>query len=221
MKAFQWQLFLFFLGALLPKIGWSEVKISGRHVYIVYPGVDSVWGSYLFLVSNSGTTPSRFTFPVLLPKETLDFQGQENLSPEELKLGPEGGLIVDKEFPPGDMLLNIGFQLPADKSRGVLSLRSDQTVETMSLFVWQDSMKVEGQNLEIKNGVPFSGRFYDTYTVRDVPAGQVQEFTFVGVPEGRGRLWIIGWLTLAILSVIGLTLAYLSRPKHIETEAVV
>ncbi len=199
----------------------AEVAVSGRHVYILYPGVDAVWGSYLFLVSNTGTEPQHFNFPVLLPKETVDFQGTENLSQDELKLGPNGGLLIDKVFPPGDTLLNIGFQLPADKGSSPFTVSGNEAIDTLSLFVWQNSMQVEGKQLEIKKGVPFSGRFYDTYTVRNASAGETEVFTLTGVPEGRGRLWKIGWAAFALLCLVGITSAYLTRPKNLKAEEAV
>ncbi|MCX6128701.1 MAG: hypothetical protein NTX25_06505, partial [Proteobacteria bacterium] len=68
---------------LIAPLTHASVQMSGRHIFILYPGVDSVWGSYLFMVNNNGTQPERFSFPVMLPVETIDFQGQDSLGPND------------------------------------------------------------------------------------------------------------------------------------------
>lgn len=204
---------------LLAPLAQAEVSVSGRHIYVMFPGVDALWGSYLFVVTNSGTQPERLAFPVMLPSETIDFQGQENVRPEDLKLGEGGKLILDKEFPPGDSMVNIGFKIPAGQGKAAFTVTPQFTLDALSLFVWENTLKVTGDNLLERKGVPFSGRNYDTYTVSEAAIGKPLTVTIGGVPEGRGRLWIVGGILGAVL-LVGLGFAYLSRPHHAELEDV-
>ena len=201
----------------------AEVKISDKHIYVMFPGVDAVWGEYLFLVSNSGTEAERLVFPVLLPKETIDFQGHESLAPDELKLGAGGGLTIDKVFPPGDQMISIGFKLPASQGIAPLTLTPNQDFASLGLFVWQEAMEVksEGTPLEIRKNVSFSGRTYDTYTIMKGLKGQTYEATLTGIPEGRGRLWIVGAVLGAVLLLAGLGFAFSSRSRLPQGEEVI
>lgn len=198
---------------LIAPLTHASVQMSGRHIFILYPGVDSVWGSYLFMVNNNGTQPERFSFPVMLPVETIDFQGQDSLGPNDLKLGSDGGLTIDKVFDPGDNLLNIGFKLPAKIGEGAFTVKSNSGFESLGIFVFEGKFLVNGPQLEVRKGVDFSGRNYDTYTATNGEAGKTYNFVFEGIPEGRGRLWIIGWIMAGFLLIIGFTLAAVTRPQ--------
>jgi hypothetical protein len=49
---------------------------------ILNTGVDAIWGNYLFLISNPGTTEAApFAMDLLLPAETSDWQALDNLDP--------------------------------------------------------------------------------------------------------------------------------------------
>lgn len=191
----------------------AAVQISSKHIMVLYPGVDSAFGSYIFMVQNQGTAPERFSFPVMLPAEMIDFQAQEGLAPNELTLGTDGGLTIDKTFPPGDTLITIGFKTPAEVGEGKLTLKPTFPFESIGLFVFEGKFKITGPALEIKNGVEFSGRTYDTYTLANGEAGKTYQMIMQGVPEGRGRLWIIGWIAGGALLLIASALAFISRPQ--------
>lgn len=209
-----WAASAILLGAwLLPSSLSASVQISGRHVYILYPGLDSVWGSYLFMVNNNGSQAERFNFKVMLPAEVIDFQGQDSLGPEDLKLGPDGGLTIDKLFDPGDSLLNIGFKLPGKVGEAPISILATSQFATLGIFVFEGKFTISGPQLEIRKNVDFSGRNYDTYTTLNGELGKTYRFTIEGIPEGRGRLWLIGWIFAAILAGMALTFAWLSRPQ--------
>jgi hypothetical protein len=204
---------LFLAAVLMGQTASSAVQVTGRQIYILYPGLDSIWGSYLFMVQNTGSQPERFSFPVMLPAETIDFQGQDILGPGELKLGADGGLTIDKVFEPGDNLLNIGFKLPASMGDGPITLKATTAFDSIGLFVFEGLFTVSGDNLEIKKDVDFSGRRYDTYSVTNGELGKTYKFEVQGIPEGRGRLWIIGWIFGGALLLISFALAWFSRPQ--------
>lgn len=192
----------------------ATVQISNKHIYVLYAGVDSVFGSYIFLVQNPGTAPERLSFPVMLPTETIDFQAQEGLAPNELTLGSNGsGLTIDKEFAPGDTLITIGFKVPADVGHAPMTIKATQPFESLSFFVFEGKFQVEGPNLVAKPNVGFSGRVYDTYTLSQGEAGKTYRVDLKGIPEGRDRLRTVGWIFAGSLALIALALAWFSRPK--------
>ncbi|HYX37944.1 MAG TPA: hypothetical protein VE954_33000 [Oligoflexus sp.] len=206
----------FVLAALLLALtshAMAAVQVSNKHIFVLYPGVDSVFGSYIFMVQNPGAQPERLSFPVMLPTETIDFQAQEGLAPNELNLGADGGLTIDKNFPPGDTLITIGFKVPADVNNGRMTLKAAQPFESVGMFVFEGKFQINGPALDIKRNVDFSGRTYDTYTVNKGEAGKTYQMELQGIPEGRGRLWIIGWVLAGTLLAIALALAWFSRPQ--------
>lgn len=216
MKGYRY-LLLFFLG-LVPSFAHAAVSLGARHVYILYPGVDAVWGSYVFTVNNSGDAPERFTFPVLLPKETIDFQGQDSLDSSEIKLGSDGGVTIDKEFRPGENMMQVGFKLPASQGTALASMKLPYDIGSLGFFVWQNGITVHGEHMEIQRGLQLSDRVYDAYSFLNGKAGDSMSATLQNVPEGRGRLWIIGWIFCGLIVLLAFGLAYASRPKTQQIE---
>ncbi|MBC7661038.1 MAG: hypothetical protein H7249_15175 [Chitinophagaceae bacterium] len=200
----------------------AATMVGPKHVYIMYPGLDALWGSYIFVVNNDGTAPEQYSFPVMLPKETLDFQAQDTLSPQELKLGPDGGITVDKSFSPGETLIQISFKLPASQGSSIATFKAPYPFESLGIFVWQDSFSVNAPTgVQIQKGVNLSGRTFDTYSVGAGTAGQTVVYTFDGIAEGRGRLWWVGGVVAAVLILTGLGIAFFTRPKLSLNEEVV
>jgi hypothetical protein len=191
----------------------AAVQVTNKHIFVLYPGVDSVFGSYIFMATNDGTQPERLSFPVMLPTETIDFQAQEGLAPNELNLGQDGGLTIDKAFPPGDTLITIGFKVPADVGSGRMTLKAAEAFESIGMFVFEGKFQISGPDLEIRRNVDFSGRTYDTYTLNKGEGGKTYTMELQNIPEGRGRLWTIGWVSAVALILIAMSLAWFSRPK--------
>ncbi len=212
MKKFFWPL-------LIATIGFATqlqaaVAVGPKHLYILYPSQDKLIGSYLFVVNNEGTEPESYTFPVMLPKEITDFQAQDTLNPNELKLGTDGGLQIEKVFQPGETMIQVSFILPAADGEAIAKFTAPFNYESFSVFVWQDALDVKGPSaMDIQRGVNLSGRMFDTYSVGAGEAGKTVEFTFERVPEGRKRLWIIGGIFGTILLLAGLSIAFYTRPK--------
>ena len=50
------------------------VSLSGHHVFMLYPALDNVQGSYLFMVSNDSSEPQKGSIGIDLPKEAIDFK---------------------------------------------------------------------------------------------------------------------------------------------------
>lgn len=214
--------FVFASFLALSPVANAATGVGPKHVYILYPGVDAIWGSYIFVVTNDGPSPEQVIFPVMLPKETIDFQAQDTLSPQELKLGKDGGITIDKSFPPGETLLQVSFKLPASQGTSSATITAPYPYQSLGIFVWQDAFNVSGPpGLEIQKGVNLSGKVFDTYSMGAGEVGKTLAYSFDNVPEGRGRLWMVGGIFGGILLITGLTVAFYTRPKLLQSEEVV
>ncbi len=205
---------LFFALSVFASNLQAAVSVGPKHLYIFYPSQDKLVGSYLFVVNNDGNQPENYTFPVMIPKEITDFQAQDALSPNELKLGPDGGLQIEKLFQPGETMLQITFVLPASEGVALAKFTPPFSYESFSVFVWQDALDVRGPaGMDIQKGVNLSGRMFDTYSIGAGEVGKPVEITFERVPEGRKRLWVIGGIFGTILLLAGFSIAFYTRPK--------
>jgi hypothetical protein len=81
------------------------------------------------------------------------------------------------------------------------------------MFVFEGKFQISGPGLDIRRNVDFSGRTYDTYTLNKGEGGKTYEVELQEIPEGRGRLWTIGWVVAAALLLVSLSLAWFSRPQ--------
>ena len=62
--------------------------------------------------------------------------------PKDIKLGEDGGLYVDKTFPPGDTLITVGFKVPSISGVADISVKPVFAIPAFSYFVAKDSLKV-------------------------------------------------------------------------------
>lgn len=207
---------------LISSIAQAEVVVRERHIMIFYPGVDAVWGNYLFMIENSGTESIHYEMDIMLPKETVDWQGQDNLSANDIRLADDGGLRLSKEIPPPGLMLSIGFKIPASGGTAKMTIEAPFDIGQLGLFFGDQTLELEGQGFEVQRGVPFGGRSYDTYMVDNVESGAVFQTVVRGVPEGRSRYWIIGGVVSFGILVLGGFAAIRTMPKNesVETEVV-
>ena len=197
---------------LLSSSAFSEVNVAGRQVYILYPGIESIWGSYLFMVNNSGTKVDNGQFKIMLPIETEDFEPQQGINPKDIQLGEDGGVFVNKDFPPGDTLVTVGFKIPSSGGVAKITINPTINIPAFSYFVSKGSLKVEGMNLDFQTDQFFSGKNYDTYTVESLRANAPYSVNVLGSPEGRNNYWLLG-AVVGIVLLLLLVYAYFVRPN--------
>ena len=205
---------LFILAFLWTQNAIGGVSVAGRHVVVLYKSIDSVMGTYLFLVNNDAEKPLKAKLPIMLPKETLDFEALNGVGRDELKLGKEGGLILEKEFRQGDSLMSIGFRVPASIGEGELTFEAVADVEVFSVFVRPDTIEVsfEQEGYEKKENVPFGANTFTTFTKKSLPKGESTKVFVSNIPKGRGQYWLLGFIAGGLMFVIGGYLAYRTRP---------
>lgn len=202
--------------SLLSSAARGEVFVSGKQLYMVYETVDGLMGTYVFLVTNDGSEPVRATLPVMLPQETVDFRALNGIGADELKLGKNGGLTLDKSYKVGDSFVSVGFRVPASGGRAEMTFKPERDVQSMSIFLSAGSqLEVSDKKglMDRKTGVNFGNGSYDTYTKTDVKKGEPQVFWIDGVPRGRGPFYLMGWITGFLMLILTTLIAYKTRPR--------
>lgn len=201
--------------AVAPGRAAAEVRVSPKHLVILRPGLDSVWGSYVFAVENDGQELATFKGKVMLPKETIDFAPQEGVNADQLTLAPGGGVSVDAQFPNGVHIVSVGFKV--DGSFGKSNLTFEPATEVASLAVLTPRggmLKVQAPGLAPIGKEDDPDPQYESFSVdHALPPGQSYVMQVEGLPEGRTRLWIVGGSVAGFLVVLTGMMAVRTRPK--------
>lgn len=192
----------------------AVTAVNSRHLIVLREGVDVVWGSYVFAVTNDEDGPRAVGIKIGLPKETADFVPQEGLEPADLK-PIEGGFEVNKEFPPGTHVITVGFKIPASFGRANLTLKSLAPVEALTLLSPKKSpMVLSGSWFKPADGGTSPDPEYSAFTAIG-PLDPMHNYVLEiqGLPEGRSREWILGGAVGAVLLLTAIGLALKTRPK--------
>ncbi len=204
--------------ALVAGSAQADVSVTPRHLMILRPGLDAVYGSYVFAVENTASTPATLRTAVMLPKETVDFVPQEGVSPDEISLAPDGGMVVDKAFNEGVNIVSIGFKTDASYGKAGLTLTPRIDVESFTLLIPKGSgMLVSGDNFSAGGAGTVPDPQYESYVSRGpLKAGTTTTVTINGLPEGRRRVWILAGGVTGVLLLVAGFLAWRTRPKLSE-----
>lgn len=193
----------------------AQVKVSDRHMVILNTGVDAIWGNYLFMISNAGTTEALFSMDLLLPAETADWQALDNLEPDDIKLGKDGGVRLEKMVPPGDLLVSVGFKVQGSGGDATMRFQPRAMDGSLTFLVNDKDLRINGSQLAFRANQPFqNGRMYDTYTIANLSTSDSFQLYLSGIPEGRSRFWILGWVLFASLLCGALLMAWYTRKNH-------
>jgi hypothetical protein len=197
----------------------AEVRITPKHLVILRPGVDSVWGTYVFAIQNDGAEPAPFKSKVMLPKETVDFAPQEGLTPEQITLGDDG-ITIDAVIPNGVQIVSIGFKVDAKFGTTSLTFAPVSEVQSFSVLLPRGTpMTVQGPGLTKGDEGSTPDPQYEPYVVGEPLApGKLLGLSVGGIPEGRTRIWFVGGAVAALLVVLAAALALRTRPRITEDE---
>jgi len=204
--------FLFFF-AVVPS-ATAQIGVSGRHMMVIEPGVERVVGSYMFGVVNAYSEPKEYTFDVLLPKETLDFGPQDGLSKDDIKLSPDGKVMIKKTFPPGFSYIAVGFMAGINGERGSLNFNTSYDMQEISFITSASSLKMSSDGMV--NGTPENlnkKSFKGIITQNVIPKGTKIVVNLDGLVKGRGDFIILGAVFSVLVLAFVLILAIKTRPK--------
>lgn len=197
-------------------------SISPKHLLILRPGLDSVFGTYVFAVQNADAAPAPFRSEILIPKEAEDWFPQEGIEPEDLDLDPSTkGLTLKQTVPNGVHILSLGFRVNGSFGKARVTLVPPYEIGSLTVLTPRDSpLRITSRGLEAAGADAAPDPQYQAWTTSDViPAKGELVIEVAELPEGRGRLWVAGFLTFALLAVAGTTLAWRSRPRGESAEA--
>lgn len=197
----------------LTAVAHAEVTIAPRHVIIIRPGIDRIIGSYLFAFENHGSAPEKFSGTILLPTETIDWSPVEGVEPSEVRLGENGGLVIEKSVAPGTNLVLMGFEVRSLWGKATLTLIPKDALQDLSILTPPGALTVSAPGAEFVPNVDFSGHAFDRLAIASLAAGQKIVVEMNGVPQGRMGLWIAGSIVGVLLLGLGIVMTIRTRPQ--------
>lgn len=211
---------IFLLGVLATPV-WAAVTVTPRHLIILRPGLDSIYGSYIFAVHNDSEKSERLKTRVMLPKEMSDFVPQEGLEANEIALGSDGGVNIEKDIPKGVHVLGVGFKVDGRYGKTKLSLTPEGEIRSLTILVPRDtSVDLIASGLKAATGADADDPQYRAFVNADpLPAGAAFVVEVAGLPEGRARLWLTGGVIAACMVLGAAFLAFRTRPKIKENQS--
>lgn len=195
----------------------AEIQITPKHLVILRPGIDSVWGSYVFALQNTGEEEAEFRSEIMLPKETVDFMPQEGLSPEQVSLSDKG-IRIDGRFPSGVHIISIGFKVEGRYGAAALTFTPVSDVQSFTVLVPRDSPMIVSSGLlkpTLSEGSP-DPQYAALGAQTPLVVGETYELKISGLPEGRTRLWALGGVVGGIMLILCGFLTWRTRPQITE-----
>lgn len=193
----------------------AEVYVTPKHLLILRGALDTLYGSYIFALQNTGEVAENYKTPVALPKEKDDWATQEGLEPSEVSLSPTGSLVVEKSVQPGVNLLGIDFKVPASFGHTTLTFKPEVAIESMIVLVPRgSSVSIEsGRFAPADSSQAPDPQYVPWHSAGPLAAGEEIKIDVYGLPEGRARLWIVGGGVAALLLALAGVVAWRTRPK--------
>jgi len=189
----------------------AEVLLAPKQLIIVKPGIDRLHGSWIAAVINKGDKPDNFRLPVLLPRESIDFQPVEGLSPSEVKL-EDDGVYVEKVFQPGVNVLSFAFVVAGSQGRVDLNFAAKGDLGELSVMTPRGMLQIFGQEF-VDGGTDVQDlQMYNILvSKRSLMRGDEVRVSVRGIPEGRQRLWFVGLGFAALLLGAAIFLTWRSQ----------
>jgi hypothetical protein len=200
----------------------AGASISPKHLLILRPGLDAVFGTYVFAVQNPDEAPADFRSPVLIPKEAEDWFPQEGIEPADLDLDKETkGLTLKQKVESGVHILSIGFRVNGSFGKAKVTLVPPYEIGSLTVLVPRDSpLHISSPLLTAGGEGAAPDPQYQAWTTSAVlPQNGELVIEVRELPEGRGRLWVAGFITFLLLGAAGTTLAWRTRPKGEPAES--
>ncbi len=205
-----------FLGAQSSPSKKTGVEISERHIIIVEADQDRISASYYLGVMNHGEKPMKFSTPILFPKQMTHFEPQGSLTNDDIHLKSNGQIFLEKEFPKGLTLANLGFQVELKTlPEKILSFTAPYDLKELSIVTSKSSpLQFTGEGFE--PGVPhmLANSEYKGIMVHNKKKDQAFRITIQGFPEHGKNTWLLGSLFLSLLLSLGSFLTLRTSPKR-------
>ncbi len=201
------------LAGFSPREARAQVTRAPKQLLVLKPGLDVVHGTWVVAIMNKGQAPAKFRTPVLMPLEARDFQPIEGVTADEVKFENDG-LWVEKEFPVGVNVVSFAFIVPSSLGGSLLSLKPRADTGELMIMTPKGMLDVSGKGfVESGTDVEEMQRYAVLSSNHLIVAGEKLSLRVSGVPEGRGRLWLVGSVFGLLLVLIAGVLAWRSRPR--------
>ena len=194
----------------------GRIFLGERHLVMLKPGIDTVWGTVIFAVVNEGAVPRKSKFYIMVPKETVDFAAQEGVLPAELQQDAAGLLFVEKEFAPGTNVVGVGFTISAKSGDAKVTFTGPPgDARQVAILSSPGFLTLSGMGIRragAEEGLPATG--YEQYFFdKPLAADDVVAVAVSGIPEGRRNFWVMGGGVAGIIFLLGGALAIKTKEQ--------
>ncbi len=195
--------------------GRAEVALSEKHLIILRAGLDSVWGDYIFSVQNNQQEAQQAEVTLFLPRETVDFKAIEGVAAADLRVDPQHGTVkMQKEFPHGATLVNIGFKVAAQGGNTTLHWVATRTLASLNIMYEHDIIDVSSDKLVATHLPRIADVHYRAlHTPQALAKGDGLRVQVRGVPQGRAQLHLFAVVFAATLLISAAYLSIKTRPR--------
>jgi hypothetical protein len=199
----------------------AQVAIAPRQMWVLKPGQDRVFGTWVAAVMNKSLKAETFRLPVLLPENVGDFQVSEGVAQSELKLETDG-LWIEKNFEPGVNVVSLSFMVPAFAGKTKINATTRSDVGELTVMTPAGMMSMSSSFFKAAQSEPMEGqtRYNVMVSTKFVAKGDSWAIDVIGVPEGRLLLWVLGGVFGGVL-VVGASLMYWRTRKLEDLNEVV
>lgn len=207
-------------GLLLASPAIAAVTLSSKHLIVLRAGTDSVWGDYIFSVQNRAADPQRAEIVLFLPKETVDFKAIEGVTAADLRVdAARGAVLLQKDFPPGASLVNIGFKVTAEAGTADLNWRAAQPLESVNIMYEHEIVEVIADNRLAEALLPRISevKYRALRTTAALATGDALSLKVTAVPRGRTQLHVFAVVFALILLLSTVYLGIVTRPRKEES----
>ena len=198
----------------------GAIHVGDRYLVLVTADAEFVYGQVYFAIYNKTGHAETFKWPIMLPKETIDFKGADGLSAEDLKLDGET-LVLEKTFPPGMTLVGVNFKTTHDSGR----LTFIPSIEIPRLFIAvPKEIGMELSSLQMEPGLPQMLNVSEYVGIRStgsVEKDHVIKVDLHGLPEDRMLYWLTGGGTGLLLIFCAVILTFRSLMGRDRDEALI
>ncbi len=190
--------------------------VAPRELLVVKSGLDQVFGTSVVAVIYRGKDPIEFSFPLNLPRETVDFQASEGLEAKDILLTPEG-IVVKKVFSPGVQVVSVSFALPANNGSSRLTLVPQRDLPELILMTPRGLLEVTSPHMVSQGFDKQDNQVYQVYgNSTPLVKGQPTVLELKDIPQGRSNLWRLGLGFAVILGCGAIFFTWKTREINLE-----
>jgi hypothetical protein len=196
----------------------DESAMTPRQLLVLKPGLDEVYGTWVAAVINKSKTLQHVRVSALIPRETIEVQPLEGVANGEWKLD-EAGLWIEKDFGEGVNVISFSFRTAARYGASALNFKVGSPIVELIVMTPTGMMTIAGRDLVVTGSDMQDSQGYTVMKVkRQIVAGDSVAFDIDAVPEGRGRLWVVGAVFGILMFVGAAVMVWRTRRKSSASE---